>query len=274
MSDGALETVLRRDRAIVIACLAVLSACAWLYILHLIHTMGMDGMEMSDVRMDANPFGAAMIPALQPWTTVEFVLAFIMWSVMMIGMMTLSAAPMILLYARVGRHAAVRGRPFAASGWFAGGYLLAWVGFSLFATTVQWAVERLALLTPMMAASSGVLGGSLLIVAGVYQWTPLKDACLTQCQTPMAFVQRHGGFRSDAREALALGFRHGLYCIGCCWALMALLFVGGVMNVLWIAAITIFVLVEKIIPANGIISRVAGAALVAGGVWMLTAVRL
>jgi predicted metal-binding membrane protein len=274
MSDGALETVLRRDRAIVIACLAVLSACAWLYILHLIHTMGMDGMEMSDVRMDANPFGAAMIPALQPWTTVEFVLAFIMWSVMMIGMMTLSAAPMILLYARVGRHAAVRGRPFAASGWFAGGYLLAWVGFSLFATTVQWAVERLALLTPMMAASSGVLGGSILIVAGVYQWTPLKDACLTQCQTPMAFVQRHGGFRSDARGALALGLRHGLYCIGCCWALMALLFVGGVMNVLWIAAITIFVLVEKIIPANGIISRVAGAALVAGGVWMLTAVLL
>jgi predicted metal-binding membrane protein len=268
MSEGALETVLRRDRAIVIACLAVLSACAWLYILHLIHTMSMDGMEMPDTRMDANPFGSAMIPALQPWTAAEFVFAFIMWSVMMIGMMTPSAAPMILLYARVGRHAVARGRQFAACGWFAGGYLLAWVGFSLFATAAQWAVERLALLTPMMAASSSLLGGFILIVAGIYQWTPLKDACLTQCQTPMAFVQRHGGFRGDARGALALGLRHGLYCVGCCWALMAILFVGGVMNVLWIATITIFVLVEKI-SANGIISRIAGAGLVAGGVWML-----
>ena len=269
MSDRALATVLRRDRAIVIACLAVLSACAWLYILHLIHTMSMDGMEMPDMRMDANPFGSAMIPALQPWTTTEFVLAFIMWAVMMIGMMTPSAAPMILLYARVGRHAAVRGRQFAASSWFAGGYLLAWVAFSLFATTAQWTVERLALLTPMMAASSSLLGGSILIVAGIYQWTPLKDACLTQCQNPMAFVQRHGGFRSDARGALALGLRHGLYCVGCCWALMAILFVGGVMNVLWIAAITIFVLVEKIVTANGIISRIAGAGLIAGGAWTL-----
>ena len=269
MTEGALETVLRRDRAIVIASITILSACAWLYILYLGHTMSMGGMEMPGMRMDANPFGAAMIPAFQAWTTGEFILAFAMWSVMMIGMMTPSAAPMILLYARVGRQAAARCRPIAASAWFFGGYLLAWVSLSLLATTAQWALERLALLTPTMAASSMPLGGFILILAGIYQWTPLKDTCLSQCQAPLAFLQRHGGFRNDAWGAVTIGFRHGLYCAGCCWALMAILFVGGVMNVLWIAAITIFVLVEKVVPAGGIISRTAGAAFIVGGVWLL-----
>ena len=122
--------------------------------------------------------------------------------------------------------------PFAATAWFVGGYLLAWIAFSLAVTSAQWALERAALLTPTMASASNILGGVVLIVAGLYQWTPLKEACLLHCQSPLTFILRRGGFRSDpaAALALALGAPHGIYCIGCCWALMVLLFVGGVMS--------------------------------------------
>ncbi len=171
---------------------------------------------------------------------------FMMWVVMMIGMMTPAAAPMVLLYARVGRQAAMQGKPFANSYWFFGGYLLAWVAFALVATLAQWAVQRASLLTPMMESASAIFGSALLIAAGLYQWSPLKDACLRQCQAPLQFIQRHGGFRRDAKGSLKLGIRHGAYCVGCCWALMALLFVGGVMNLLWIAVLTVFILLESV----------------------------
>jgi predicted metal-binding membrane protein len=192
-----------------------------------------------------------------------------MWAVMMIGMMMPSPAPMILIYARIGREAARTGKSLPASAYFAAGYLTAWIGFALAATVAQWALERSALLTATMEGASDIVSGAVLIAAGLYQWTPLKDMCLRQCQAPWLFIQRYGGFRPDIGGALALGIRHGGYCIGCCWALMALLFVGGVMNVLWIAAITILVLAEKVIPAGRAISRTAGAALFAGGGWLL-----
>jgi predicted metal-binding membrane protein len=119
-----------------------------------------------------------------------------------------------------------------------------------------------------------MFGGAILIAAGLYQWTPLKDVCLRQCQTPWLFIQRHGGFRREAMGCLRLGARHGAYCVGCCWALMALLFFGGVMNVLWIAGIAMLVLVEKVIPAGRAVARIAGAGFLAGGAWLLaTAVR-
>jgi predicted metal-binding membrane protein len=194
---------------------------------------------------------------------------FAMWTVMMFGMMAPSVAPMILIYARVGRQALTDGKPFAAAAWFAGGYLLAWTGFSLAATSAQWALERATLLTPMMVSASKILDGVVLIVAGLYQWTPLKEVCLSHCQAPLTFILRHGGFRSDGSGALTLGLRHGLYCIGCCWALMALLFVGGVMNLFWIAALAILVLLEKVIPSGQIIARFAGLTFIAGGGWML-----
>ena len=130
-------------------------------------------------------------------------------------------------------------------------------------------LEQAALLSPMTMATGERLGGVVLVLAGLYQWTPLKDRCLAQCQAPLVFIQRHGGFRRDPPGALGLGARHGLYCIGCCWALMGLLFVVGVMNVLWIAAIAGFVLLEKVVPPGRALSRIAGAALVAAGIWML-----
>ena len=182
----------------------MLAALAWAYVLWLAADMDMGGMDMSGFRMI--PAGMALImPATAPWNATEFAFVFAMWSVMMVGMMAPSATPMILIYARVGRQAAQQGKPFAASSWFASGYLLAWIGFALVATFAQWALERGSLLTPTMAVASGVLSGIVLIAAGLYQWTPLKDACLRQCQTPLQFIQRHGGFRPDAFGSLATG---------------------------------------------------------------------
>src|SRR5271169_189677 len=247
-----------------IAALVVLTALACADLVWLANDMAMDGMDMTGFRMIPAGQGL-MMPASAPWKPIEFGYVFAMWVVMMIGMMTPSVAPMILIYARVGRQAASEGKPFAASGWFAAGYLLAWTAFSLAATTMQWALERAALLTPMMGSASNILGAVVLILAGLYQWTPLKEACLSYCRSPLTFVMRHGGFRAEPAGAVALGFRHGLYCIGCCWALMALLFVGGVMNLSWIAALAILVLLEKVLPFGRLVARLAGIAFVGGG---------
>ena len=266
--NPSFEDVLRRDRAIVLAALATITMLAWADIIWLAGDMAMDGIDMTGFRMIPAGQGL-MMPASAPWQPLEFAYVFAMWVVMMIGMMTPSAAPMILIYARVGRQAVLSGHPFAASGWFASGYLVAWLGFSLAATSAQWALERAAVLTPMMESTSAVLGGTVLIAAGIYQWTPVKEACLAYCQAPLTFIMRHGGFRSDASGALALGLRHGLYCIGCCWALMSLLFVGGVMNVLWIAALAALVLLEKALPFGQSVSRIAGCVFIAGGGWLL-----
>lgn len=266
--NSTLETVLRRDRAILIVALAVITTLAWIDIVWLADDMAMGGMDMAGFRMIPAGQGL-MMPASAPWQPLEFGYVFAMWAVMMIGMMTPSIAPMILIYARVGRQAHTSGHPFAASGWFASGYLVAWLGFSFAATSAQWLLQRTALLTPMMESSSAVLGAIVLIGAGVYQWSPVKEMCLSYCQAPLTFIMRHGGFRPDASGAFALGLRHGLYCIGCCWALMLLLFVGGVMNVLWIAALAGLVLLEKALPFGKFVSRIAGGAFVAGGLWLL-----
>jgi predicted metal-binding membrane protein len=267
MTDALLESVLRRDRVVVIIALILVTVLAWAYVLWLAVDMDMGGMDMTDFRMIPAGIGL-MAPALTSWQPIEFAFVFAMWAVMMVGMMTPSATPMILLYARVGRQAANDGKPFAATGWFAGGYLLVWAAFALAATAAQWLLEQIALLSPMMETTSSLLGGGILIVSGIYQWTPLKDVCLRQCQAPWLFIQNNGGFRRNAAGSLKLGARHGAYCVGCCWTLMALLFVGGVMNVLWIALITIFVLAEKVIPAGRLISRISGTGFVVVGLWL------
>jgi predicted metal-binding membrane protein len=266
MSDAALVRVLRHDRAVVIAALVMVAALAWAYIIWLAH-----GMSMADtMSVPAMPdMGAMAAPALKPWSPSKFAFMAAMWTVMMVGMMTPSAAPMIMMYARVGRQAAEQGRPLAAVGWFAAGYLLAWTAFSIIATVGQWGLTRAALITPMMASASDIFGGLVLIATGVYQWTPLKDTCLKYCQTPLTFIVQYGGFRRDIAGSLGIGFRHGLYCVGCCWALMALLFVGGVMNLLWIAGLTTFVLAEKAVSVGRLLSRTAGAGFILWGTWLI-----
>jgi predicted metal-binding membrane protein len=266
--SAALEVVLRRDRAVVIAALAVITVLAWADLVWLANDMWMGGMDMTGFRMIPAGQGL-MMPEKAPWQPIEFAYVFAMWVVMMIGMMTPSVAPMILIYARVGRLATASGQPFAASAWFASGYLLSWTIFSFAATLAQWALDRAALLSPMMVSTSNILGGIVLIAAGLYQWTPAKDACLSYCQAPLTFIIQHGGFRREASAALSLGMRHGFYCIGCCWALMALLFVGGVMSLTWIAILAVIVLLEKALPFGRIIGRVAGVAFIVGGAWLL-----
>lgn len=258
--------MLQRDRAIVVAALLTLTALAWVYLLSLSARMamptqamaGMAGMAMDGMAMDGMATGATAL-------ATNLLFAFAMWAVMMIGMMTPSVAPMILLYAKVGRRARSDSEPFASAGWFVAGYLAAWIGFALAASVAQEALKSASVLTPALASASGILAGMLMIVAGVYQWSPLKNSCLGQCRAPLLFVQQHGGFRRDPLGALTLGLKHGAYCIGCCWALMTLLFIGGVMNLLWVAGLAILVLLEKVVPAGWRLARAVGLALVVAG---------
>jgi predicted metal-binding membrane protein len=253
---------LNRDRLVVGGALVAIAVLAWIYLLTSPRTMQMNGMTMPDT---------PDVVMSMAWSSLDFLLMFVMWTVMMVGMMTPSAAPMILIYTRVARQPGLQGPAFASSIWFAAGYLLSWTAFSLVATMAQYALDRAALLTLGMYLANTRIAGIVLVAAGAYQWTALKDSCLKQCRAPLAFIQEHGGFRRTISGGLNLGFRHGLYCLGCCWVLMALLFAGGVMNILWIAAIAILVLVEKVFPAGRTVGRIAGAALVLGGLWVIFA---
>ncbi len=268
--NGLLQRALRRDRLVVGAALVTLVALAWVYLWALAADMSMAPGSMNGMRMVPNGLGW-MVPAAAPWSVGEFVLVLLMWAVMMIGMMTPSAAPMILIYARIGRQAALERAPFAAAGWFASGYLLVWTGFSLAASAAQWALQRTALLDPSMELADRRFGAAVLIAAGAWQWTPVKQACLSHCRNPLAFVQQHGGFRGTPAAALGLGVRHGAYCLGCCWVLMLLLFAGGIMNVLWIAGLSVLVLVEKLTAQGRTMARAAGLLLVLWGLGSLFA---
>ena len=262
------ESALKRDRAVVTAALAAVTLLAWTYILRLSTDMHMDGMDMSGWRSVSTGFHMVMTPADHPWTPREFLLTFAMWTVMMVGMMTPSAAPLALIYARAGQMTRAT-HPFAATGWLVAGYLLVWSAFALGATTLQWALDAAGWIDWDMKATRWV-ASAFLMVAGVYQWTPLKHACLAACQSPLAFIQQMGGFRGDARAAVATGVQHGAYCVGCCWALMALLFVSGVMNPLWIGVLAGFALLEKLAPVGPWFSRAVGAVLIAGALSLLS----
>lgn len=257
MTDTTLQAILRRDRYAVMAALVLLTALAWAYVLWLA------GRAMPDMVMGMDM--GAVAPQMRPWSLTDLLFSFAMWAVMMAGMMLPSVAPVILLYVLVGRQAEAMHKPLAATGWFMGGYLLAWSGFSLLICLLQAALVQAALLTPKLASTNDLLGGAILAAAGLYQWSPLKEKCLANCRAPLFFIQRHGGFKRQALPAAGLGLRHGLYCIGCCWALMLLLFVGGVMNLVWIASIAALVLLEKVLSEGRNVSRLVGAGLILGG---------
>jgi len=244
----ALDWVLRRDRAVVLTALGVATLLAWAYLL-----VGA-GMDM--------PAGDVTAP--MAWTPGSVGVMFVMWAVMMVAMMLPSAAPMILLFATIDRRrAAASGTPYRATALFALAYVAVWMGFSGAATAAQWGLDRARLLSPAMASSSAVLAGLLFMAGGLYQFTPLKQACLRQCRSPLDFLTGH--WRAGALGAFRMGLRHGLFCVGCCWAVMALLFVGGLMNMVWIAALALFVLLEKTAPAGGPLGRAAGVGLILWG---------
>ena len=292
-----IEAVLRRDRWIVAGGLVVLTVLAWTYLFGLADAMegmttgaragevpggdalsegapgaasdsaSMEGLSTGGMPMEGMSMAATMAPRVRTWSARDLAFTFAMWAVMMVAMMVPSASPMILLHLGTHRRQGSTGNATRATGAFVLGYLLVWTGFSAAATLLQWGLERLALLSPMMVGTSDVFGGTVLAAAGIYQLTPIKEACLRHCRSPVGFIMHH--WRPGTRGALVMGLHHGLYCIGCCWLLMAQLFVGGVMNLVWIAALSVLVLLEKLLPGGELLARATGGALLAAGGWLL-----
>ena len=258
-TPSALEHALRRDRAIVVVSILLIAAIAWAYTVYLAEagmSMG-DGMSMGMTMAD-----------MRSWSAADFGLMFLMWAVMMVAMMAPSAAPMLLMFAAVNRKRREQEAPYVPTSIFFAGYVIVWTVFAAGATGGNWGLHQASLLSSMMgAATSSYLGGALLLVAGVFQWSPLKYSCLKQCRTPMGFMMT--SWREGYKGALRMGLEHGAFCLGCCWALMLLLFVLGVMNLVWIAALAAFVLAEKVVPMGERVSRATGVLLAGWGVWAI-----
>ena len=248
----------KRDRAIVLAGLAAVAALSWLYLIDMARAMA--AMDMKDGM-------AGAMTAVNIWSSGDYAAMFVMWAVMMVGMMLPSAAPMILMFAAISRKKREASQPYVSTAWFAAGYIVAWTLFSALATVLQAELNRLALLNMNMESVSALFGGALFLAAGVYQWTPWKHSCLIKCRSPLDFILNK--WRDGSDGALRMGLEHGLYCVGCCWFLMGLLFAGGVMNLLWVAAIAIFVMAEKVLPRGGWIANASGAAMAAFGIFLL-----
>jgi predicted metal-binding membrane protein len=249
-----IEALLKRDRAIVLFGLVTISVLAWIYILRM--AWGIRNMDMT-----------IGMPHMHTWEAFDLVMVFVMWAVMMVAMMVPSTSPIVLAFAKIYRKRRECDRLLVPTGAFLLGYLVIWTGFSFLVTLAQWGLHSAALLSPMMVSTSPILGGLLLLFAGIFQLTPLKQACLSYCRSPIGFLMSE--WREGTQGAFMMGFRHGCYCVGCCWVLMLLLFVTGVMNLLWVAIIAGFVLIEKMFPFGVWVSRVAGLLLIGWGISML-----
>jgi len=255
--NNPLVPLRRWDQILLTTSLLLVVGLAWVYLFALadeMATMGMSGMDMS-------------MPSMRAWRFSDYWLMFAMWAVMMVGMMVPTALRAVTIYARIA-HTSSGGSAVASTWWFILGYIATWTAFSVGATLLQAVLEKIGLLSMAMVSSSAYLGAALLIAAGVYQLSPWKDVCLKHCQSPAMYLA--GRFGPRAIDGLKLGLSHGAYCLGCCWLLMGLLFVGGVMNIVWIAAIAGFVLIEKLLPPAYGISRLSAIAMVCAGFWLLT----
>jgi predicted metal-binding membrane protein len=248
-SRSPVAVTLRRENIVIVACAVVVIGLASAYLLRLRSEMSIE--TTMDMHM--------------PWSSADVLLAGVMWSVMMIGMMAGSATPVVMLYAGA-EHARPRRSRFALAG-FVLGYFVVWGGFSVCAALAQWGLHESLALSTSMVTSSPRVGGAILLIAGAYQLTSLKAACLAHCQSPLGFLMAH--WRDGSLGAFRMGARHGLYCLGCCWALMLVLFVVGVMNLAWIAALAAFVFVEKLGIAPRAVSRAAGVVLIVAGVALI-----
>lgn len=258
---SALATILRRDRVIIGVGLGVVSALAWWYTLQQSRQMNVSGAwECLTMKMGG--------PEVTAWSISSFLPLFVMWAVMMVAMMLPSAAPMLLTFAAVARNRRQRQRPYVPVSIFAFGYLAIWCGFSAIAAFSQWLLHRETLVSSAMASTSALFGGFVLLAAGAFQFTPLKQRCLTYCRSPLEFMMTR--WRDGRHGAFAMGLAHGAFCTGCCWSLMALLFVVGVMNMVWVAALTLLVTLEKLLPRGKQVSMASGLILLAWGAWVLT----
>ena len=255
---GAWRTLPRLDRLGVLSALVAGTTLAWIYLFRLADEMTGSAIPMAAIQVRA-------------WGTADFILTFLMWAIMMVGMMVPSAAPSVMIYAAVARKAARDRTVVPPTLVFVSGYIALWTLFCVLATLAQWGLDRAALLSPMMVTTSPAIGSGLLIAAGVYQVTPIKHACLNHCRSPAHFLSRH--WRAGTAGAFRMGLQHGVFCLGCCWVLMGLLFVGGVMDLLWIASIATFVFAEKVIPLpdSPMPARLTGGAMILCGLILLVA---
>ena len=256
---SAIERLLKRDRAIVLAALCVLAALSAVY------TVLGGGMDMSALAMTR--MSADMLTAPPDWTPAYAVVVFLMWWIMMIAMMLPSAAPVLLLYAAIKRRTREMTNPLTMTAVFLAGYLGVWALFSLAATLLEWVLEDGGVVSGTLRVSSVALGGAILIAAALYQFTPVKQSCLKRCQNPVQFITRPRA--PGLSGALGAGIAHGTYCVGCCAVLMLPLFVGGIMNLFWIAGLGIYILLEKLLPQGRWVSYAAGAGLFAVGIGLL-----
>jgi predicted metal-binding membrane protein len=253
---SSLEAAWKRDRAILVAFLLGTGGLAWIYMVHMAFAMG-----------GAHTGHAMMIPHSLSWGIWEILMAFSMWIAMMVAMMVPVVTPWLLVFSRTLREKDPRLDPFPKAGFFLLGYLAIWIAYSGLATLGQWGLHAAALLSPGLNSTSPVLGGALLLAAGFYQLMPFRVACMVHCRSPLGFFL--ASWKDGRFGAFTMGFRHGLYCVGCCWALMALSFAFGVMNLLWMAGLTAFLLVEKVASAGPRMSKAAGWLLSVCGLWML-----
>ena len=255
--NSSAENLLKRDRLIIVIGLIAICLLSWMYIIYLYK-------QMYPMNMDAFLFA---MPMTATWTLVDFSLLFLMWFVMMIAMMIPSVTPLILIFSMVNRKKKQNKNPFVSSYYLLAGYLIIWAVFSLLATLLQWFFQHLNWLNPDMVVTNKIVGGIILLLAGLFQFTPLKRQCLQYCQTPVSFI--HTQWKEGKSGALKMGIKNGMYCLGCCWILMLLLFVSGIMNLLWIVLISLFVLTEKLLPRFTWISWLAGVLLILYGAWVM-----
>jgi predicted metal-binding membrane protein len=257
-SESSVESLLKRDRWVVAVGIVGLTALAWAYLVYLARDPG--GMDQG-----------MMMAQMRSWTIADFGFMFLMWATMMVGMMVPTAAPMVLLFAANSRRLREQQQPYVPTVVFLSGYVVVWSGFAVAATLGNWALHVNDLMSSMMGESVSIyLGGGLLIAAGLFQLSPLKYVCLKHCRSPLSFLTND--WREGSWGAFNMGLRHGAFCLGCCWMLMGLLFVLGIMNLIWIAALAAFVLLEKVAPAGQYVGMTAGILLIIWGVLLITGV--
>jgi len=253
------NTLNPKDKIIVFTGLFIVSIAGWLYMFYM--AWAMENMHLVDMWMP--PRGGT-----RAWAGFDFFMLFLTWFTMMIAMMTPTIGPMVMMFTTVNKSKKQKQQPYAHTSIFLLGYLFAWGLFSVVVSLIQWPLHEAGLLNPMMDSRSYLLSGGILILAGLYQFTPLKDVCLKQCRTPLGFIMT--AWKEGHIGALRMGFHHGIFCVGCCWALMLILFAVGVMNMLWVILITIFVLLEKALPLSPKTMRATTGLglMIWGGYWL------
>jgi predicted metal-binding membrane protein len=261
MLEKTIQTVAQRDRLLVGVALAGIAAAAWLYLAHEAERFSATGVCQCAAMM----IGGA---DLAPWSPQTLAPLFLMWTEMMLAMMLPAVTPLVLLFSKVARARAERGRPYISTAFFVAGYFAVWTLFSLIAAIAQWVLHGFALLSPQMTANSAIVGGVIFLGAGAFQFSPLKKVCLSHCRSPLSFLMTD--WREGRAGAFLMGWKHGLFCTVCCWLLMLLLFAVGVMNLFWITVLAVFALSERIAPRSWHLSQISGIALICFGIWLVS----